>query len=85
DAVLARDPIALLPHTTRPAPRLQPVFVPFLSGDYNFDGCVNAADYTVWKDHYGSFLALEADGNFDGEVNAADYTVWKDNFGACQN
>ncbi|MEZ6102614.1 MAG: hypothetical protein R3E01_27045 [Pirellulaceae bacterium] len=84
DALLARDPNALLPETTRPVPRLQPVFFPFLFGDYNFDECVDAADYTVFKDSFGSNVALEADGNGDAEVNAADYTIWKDGFGECE-
>ncbi|MEM1028014.1 MAG: dockerin type I repeat-containing protein, partial [Planctomycetota bacterium] len=53
-----------------------------LAGDYNLDGVVNAADYTVWADNFGSSSNLAADGNGDGVVNAADYTVWADNFGA---
>ncbi|MCA9187144.1 MAG: PEP-CTERM sorting domain-containing protein, partial [Planctomycetales bacterium] len=42
---------------------------------------VDAADYTVWKDNFGSNTALAADGNLNGVVDAADYTIWKDNFG----
>lgn len=52
-----------------------------LSGDYNGNGLVDAADYTVWADHFGSTTNLTADGNGDGIVDAADYTVWQDNFG----
>ncbi|MEM9916070.1 MAG: peptidylprolyl isomerase [Planctomycetota bacterium] len=52
-----------------------------LQGDYNGDGFVNAADYTVWADNFGSLTELDADGNYDGVVNAADYTIWADNFG----
>ncbi|MCA9189180.1 MAG: hypothetical protein KDA99_26325, partial [Planctomycetales bacterium] len=52
-----------------------------LPGDYNGNGIVDAADYTVWKDNFGSDTELAADGNEDGVVNAADYTIWKDNFG----
>lgn len=52
-----------------------------LLGDYNGNGMVDAADYTVWADSFGSTTALAADSNGDGVVNAADYTVWADNFG----
>ncbi|MEM6853696.1 MAG: family 16 glycosylhydrolase [Planctomycetota bacterium] len=52
-----------------------------LAGDYNGNGVVDAADYTVWSDNFGSTTQLSADGNGDGVVDAADYTVWSDNFG----
>ncbi|MCA9187214.1 MAG: hypothetical protein R3E01_11090 [Pirellulaceae bacterium] len=54
---------------------------PGLAGDYNMNGTVDAADYTVWKDSFGSTSDLAADGNGNGEIDAADYTIWKDNFG----
>ncbi|MBB6429293.1 PQQ-dependent sugar dehydrogenase [Algisphaera agarilytica] len=52
-----------------------------LAGDYNGNGIVDAADYTVWQDSFGSTFDLEADGNGNGVIDAADYTVWQDNFG----
>jgi hypothetical protein len=48
-------------------------------GDYNGDTVVDAADYGVWKNSFGSTTELSADGNGDGVVDAADYTLWRDN------
>jgi Type I phosphodiesterase / nucleotide pyrophosphatase len=53
-----------------------------LAGDYNHDGKVDAADYTVWRDTKGSKTDLRADGNGDGTVDQDDYDVWKANFNA---
>ena len=52
-----------------------------IAGDYDRDGDVDAADYSVWKSSYGSMLNLNADGNKNGTVDAADYTVWRNNSG----
>lgn len=54
-----------------------------LSGDYNFDGLVDGADYAVWADQFGATTPQpvdlgEADGNGDGVIDAADYTLWRD-------
>lgn len=52
-------------------------------GDFNGDGVVNLADYTVWRDNLGaseSGGALHGNGN-GGIVDASDYTLWKSNFG----
>ena len=49
-------------------------------GDYNQNGIVDAADYTVWRDQSGATgLAAYsgADGNGDGKVDSADYQVWR--------
>ncbi|MEM6855423.1 MAG: N-acetylmuramoyl-L-alanine amidase, partial [Planctomycetota bacterium] len=56
---------------------------PILLGDYNGNGEVDAADYTLWADTFGDTVAPYAggDGNGDGYVGVADYTVWADNFG----
>jgi hypothetical protein len=52
-------------------------------GDYNGNGTVDAADYTLWRDNLGgSASALQnRDSTNSGVVNAADYTFWKANFG----
>lgn len=51
-------------------------------GDYNSDGVVDAADYTVFKDTLGSTSDLRADGNGNGAIDPGDLTVWSDNYGA---
>lgn len=57
-----------------------------IPGDYNGNGIVDAADYTVWRDTLGSTDDLRANGDdiggSAGVVDQADYLVWKTNFGA---
>ncbi|MEQ8847034.1 hypothetical protein [Botrimarina sp.] len=50
-------------------------------GDYNGDGLVNAADYTVWRDTLASQLLLAADGDEDNAVDPDDYVVWQTGYG----
>lgn len=54
-----------------------------LAGDYNLDGLVDSADFTVWRDTLNSTLPREsaADGNGNGRVDQEDYQIWLDNFG----
>ncbi|HEY4233631.1 MAG TPA: matrixin family metalloprotease [Lacipirellulaceae bacterium] len=53
-----------------------------LAGDYNHDGVVNAADYTIWRDELGrTGSGLAADGNNDNKVDSTDFAIWKSNFG----
>jgi Metallo-peptidase family M12B Reprolysin-like len=61
-------------------PKLVPVVA--LAGDYNDDGRVDAADYSVWRDSLNqSGNALPADGNHNGRIDTGDYTIWMTNFG----
>jgi Glucose / Sorbosone dehydrogenase len=59
------------------------MLVPFLPGDYNSDGVVDAADYTVWRDHFGTTyqLANEVPGVTTGSVTIEDYNAWQARFG----
>ncbi len=50
--------------------RIDSLVVEYLAGDFNFDGVVNLADYTVWRDGLG------------GDYDLNDYQVWRENFGA---
>ena len=54
-----------------------------LPGDFNDNGMVDAADYTVWRDNLGATDESSLKGNGDGQngVDAEDYALWKSNFG----
>jgi hypothetical protein len=55
---------------------------PLLTGDYNGDGNVDAADYVVWRKSLGETGSdLPADGNNNEEIDAPDYDAWRTNFG----
>jgi hypothetical protein len=55
------------------------------AGDFNDDGVVDLADYTVWRDNLGSDHILGGHGDENGDsfnvVDEDDYTLWKANFG----
>jgi laminin B (domain IV) len=51
--------------------------MPTLPGDYDRNGAVQIADYTLWASLFDTTSA-NADGNINGIVDAADYTVWRD-------
>jgi hypothetical protein len=55
-----------------------------LSGDFNDDGEVDAADYTIWRDNLGNTSDSVLSGNGDEVpgVGPGDYALWKTNFGA---
>jgi T5SS/PEP-CTERM-associated repeat protein len=54
-----------------------------LPGDYNGDGVVDAADYTVWRATVGQHVVAGtgADGDDNGLVDQADYDFWVLHFG----
>ena len=52
-----------------------------LSGDYNSNGIVDAADYVVWRDSLDQSVTLPND-TTPGTVTQGDYDVWRANFGA---
>jgi hypothetical protein len=58
--------------------------LPTLVGDYNDNGVVDAADYTIWRDRFGQpgSSLPNRDSNNVGNIGAADYASWKANFGA---
>jgi hypothetical protein len=60
-------------------------FVHYSAGDYNQNGMVDAADYTVWRDTLGSTTDLRANGDDTGAsagvIDQADYALWKTYFG----
>ena len=55
-----------------------------LAGDFNGDGFVDLADYTLWRNNLGGDESVLAAGTGDGSgvVDVADYAAWKSNFGA---
>jgi Dockerin type I domain len=54
-----------------------------IAGDYNGDGTVNAADYTLWRNSRGAQveMGIGADGNRNGFIDDGDYQLWKSFFG----
>ncbi|MEQ8848268.1 hypothetical protein [Botrimarina sp.] len=52
-----------------------------ISADFNADGVVDAADYTIWRDTNGSMSDLRADATNDGVVDQSDYGRWAAEYG----
>ena len=73
---VARDPFGNLLALSAGGALIQ-IGLPVAVGDYNRDGVVDAADYTVWRDTVGQFgQGQPADGNEDGIVDDRDRIVW---------
>jgi hypothetical protein len=55
---------------------------PFLPGDYDLNGTVNADDYVMWRKTLGQTGAnLAADGSANNKVDQADFNIWRAHFG----
>jgi cyclophilin family peptidyl-prolyl cis-trans isomerase len=57
-----------------------------VAADFNRDGVVNAADYTLWRNTFNTSVTpySGADANGDGFVNDIDYVIWRANLGNVQ-
>ena len=54
---------------------------PTVPGDFNGDGTVDAADFTVWRDNLGgTSTVLHGNGSGQATVVHADYDLWKVHF-----
>ena len=52
-----------------------------MTGDYNNNGVVDAADYTLWRDSMGTNTPLAND-SIGGLIGEAHYLQWKQSFGS---
>jgi hypothetical protein len=56
---------------------------PGVTGDYNRNAIVDAADFIVWRKTLGrTGSGLAADGNSSNSIDSGDYTVWRSRFGS---
>jgi hypothetical protein len=55
-----------------------------VAGDYNENGVVDAADYTLWRNNVGQPATALKNRNplLTGNINEDDYAFWKSRFGA---
>lgn len=53
-----------------------------VNGDFNNDGQVDAADFTLYRDNHGSEDDDIADANEDGMIDDDDAVIWRMNFDA---
>jgi hypothetical protein len=51
-----------------------------LTGDYNGNGAVDAADYVVWRQNLGTTNAMPNDSSPES-VSPEDYNDWRQHFG----
>ncbi len=60
---------------------LDSTIVEGLFGDYNDDGVIDAADYTVWRDALAAGATTLTNDSTPGTVDESDYSYWKAHFG----
>ncbi len=53
-----------------------------LPGDYNDDGSVDAADYTVWRDHFGESAGTLPNDFNGGMIGTSQYDTWREYYGS---
>lgn len=53
-----------------------------LSGDYNENGVIDAADYTTWRDALTAASTTLPNDPTPGTVDESDFLYWRDHFGA---
>ncbi len=56
-----------------------------LPGDFNRDGRVDSADYTIWRKQLGQTGNIAADANEDNVVDIKDFNLWRSNFGRIES
>jgi hypothetical protein len=56
--------------------------IPLVSGDYNQNGVVDAADYVVWRKNIGAPTLPNRGPRIAGPVGTIDYDFWRSRFGA---
>jgi T5SS/PEP-CTERM-associated repeat protein len=56
------------------------ITAPLLTGDYNQNGAVDAADFVVWRENEGTNNPLPND-PLGGTIGPAQYNQWRANFG----
>ena len=56
------------------------ITAPGISGDYNNNGAVDAADFVVWRENQGSTNTLPNDPT-GGTIGTTQYNTWRSNFG----
>src|SRR5262249_39393339 len=54
--------------------------VPAISGDYNVNGVVDAADYLIWRKNLGTTNTLPNDPT-GGTIGTSQYNTWRAYFG----